>query len=223
MKKTAIHQPYFLPWLGYFHKLSLVDEFIYFDNVQMPNMRYYISRVEILLNKTRYWLGIPIKRGQNQIIKNVSINFQEDWKRKHIGTLKQAYGKTDHFDEIFTDILGLYNSIDETISEFDQSIIKLFHKASERIEGNELKATDMIIEVCKKFNVECYVAGKGPSLAFLEIDKFNLNNISIEFQEFTHPIYAQKSNEFIPGLSILDSLFNLGYKKTEKMIKGISQ
>ena len=32
--KTAINQPTFFSWLGYFELISFVDEFIFFDEVQ---------------------------------------------------------------------------------------------------------------------------------------------------------------------------------------------
>ena len=34
MKKVAIMQPTFLPWIGYFSLIDKVDEFIFLDNVQ---------------------------------------------------------------------------------------------------------------------------------------------------------------------------------------------
>ena len=34
MKKVAIMQPTFFPWLGYFSLLNAVDEFVFLDDVQ---------------------------------------------------------------------------------------------------------------------------------------------------------------------------------------------
>lgn len=34
MKRVAIMQPYFLPYLGYFQLMAAVDVFVLFDNVQ---------------------------------------------------------------------------------------------------------------------------------------------------------------------------------------------
>lgn len=229
MIKYAIHQPYFAPWLGYFHKISLVDKFIIFDHVQMPNMKYYLSRVQILFNNSPYWLSVPIIRKFNQNICDVLINNSENWKRKHLGTLKQAYQKSPFFDEVFSFISTLYSQDYDIISDLDMSLIqglsnKLgfeteFVRSSSIIKSHKLFATDAIIEVCQKFNVRHYVAGKGPSLEFLDFESFEKNNIYVEFQNFIHPIYAEITRPV--GLSILDPLFLLGFEATSKLIKEI--
>jgi hypothetical protein len=230
--RGAIHQPYFLPWLGYFHKISLVSDFIYFDNVQMPNMKFYLSRVQVLLNNEPYWLSVPIIRKHDQIIKDVRINDQENWRKKHLGTIRQAYLKSPFFNELYPDLVRFYENRFEFVSDFDIELISLlakklglqttFHKASERVPDNTLKATEMIIAVCNAFNIRHYVAGKGPSLEFLEPEQFREAGINIEFQEFLHPVYPQNHLPFTGGLSAIDAIFALGYSKTGSIIKEIN-
>ena len=33
---VAVHQPNYVPWPGYFHKLAHADVFVYLDSVQYP-------------------------------------------------------------------------------------------------------------------------------------------------------------------------------------------
>ena len=37
---VAIHQPHYLPWLGYLHRMAQVDLFILLDHVQFERRNY---------------------------------------------------------------------------------------------------------------------------------------------------------------------------------------
>src|SRR5438477_6310656 len=99
--RLAIHQPNFFPWIGLFHKISCVDRFMFFDHVQAPQGKSWLSRNKILIDGEARWLTIPIKRNSGQRISEVAINYSENFERKHLGTLRQAYGKSPHFEEVF--------------------------------------------------------------------------------------------------------------------------
>ena len=54
----------------------------------------------------------------------------------------------------------------------------------------------------------------------LDRDAFQGEGISIVFQEFRHPAYAQCGGEpFIKGLSALDMLFNCGGTKSRELMQ----
>ncbi|MBU4273943.1 MAG: WbqC family protein [Planctomycetes bacterium] len=61
--RIAIHQPNFFPWLGYFHRVSRVERWVFFDHVQVPRGKSWVSRNRILLAGTPAWLTIPIEKG----------------------------------------------------------------------------------------------------------------------------------------------------------------
>ena len=44
----AIHQPNFMPWVGYFYKIAKADKFVLLDNAQFSK-NSYINRSQILL------------------------------------------------------------------------------------------------------------------------------------------------------------------------------
>lgn len=77
------------------------------------------------------------------------------------------------------------------------------------------KKSDMIIDICIAAESNVYLAGCGASVEYLNREKFAKNNIKVVFHEFKHPIYSQvNSREFVPGISILDMLFNCGIDET---------
>ena len=61
MKKIVIHQPDFLPWLGFFDKISRADKFIILDDVQFAR-RGWTHRDLIKIKKEKKWLTVPTKK-----------------------------------------------------------------------------------------------------------------------------------------------------------------
>ena len=55
---VAIHQPHFLPWLGYLHRMSRADLFVLLDHVQFER-RNYQNRTRIRIEDEARWLTVP--------------------------------------------------------------------------------------------------------------------------------------------------------------------
>src|ERR1700730_2689424 len=54
---VAIHQPNFLPWLGYFDKLARCDMFVLLDSVQFPKRNgTWMNRVKVLVGGEAAWV-----------------------------------------------------------------------------------------------------------------------------------------------------------------------
>ena len=58
---VAIHQPNFLPWLGYLDRMIRADLFIVLDHVQFER-RNYQNRTRILLDGHGHWLTVPVQQ-----------------------------------------------------------------------------------------------------------------------------------------------------------------
>jgi hypothetical protein len=56
----SIHQPAYLPWLGYFDKIARADVFVYLDTVQFEK-NSFINRNQIKTPQGALWLTIPVK------------------------------------------------------------------------------------------------------------------------------------------------------------------
>lgn len=235
MIKLAIHQPDFFPWLGFFHKLSLTNTFIIFDHVQITRGKSWSSRNKILLNNKEQWLTIPLKKsGQSfQLINETEINYEQNFIKKHLGTLKQAYGKSKYFKEVYPEIEKIYMKNHKFLSSFNNEFIFLIAEkmeldikfifssnlVKEKSELLELSSNELVLGLCKEVNCNKYYSGTG-CLDFIKPDTFKKNNIEFIFQEFEHPSYNQINNkEFYSHLSSLDALFNLGFTGFSNLIK----
>ncbi|GAI76683.1 unnamed protein product [marine sediment metagenome] len=69
------HQPQYLPYIGFFNKISKADVFVFADNVQF-NKKSWQQRTLIKSNNKPIYLTIPVrKKGRfTQLINEVEIN-----------------------------------------------------------------------------------------------------------------------------------------------------
>jgi len=73
MKKIAIMQPYFFPYIGYFQLINAVDKFVFYDDVNYIN-KGWINRNNIIVNGHAKFINIPLKKAsQNKLIKDVLL------------------------------------------------------------------------------------------------------------------------------------------------------
>ena len=85
-KIVAIHQPNFLPWIGYFYKIVKSDIFVFLDNVQYTK-NSFINRNKIKTSQGEMWLTVPVSFSFGQLIRKVRINNLVDWQKKHLRRL----------------------------------------------------------------------------------------------------------------------------------------
>lgn len=233
MNELVIHQPDFAPWLGFFHKLSLSNEFLIFDHVQISNGRSWSSRNKILLNGKPFWLTIPTTKSKNQRINEVKINYERNFQKKHMGTITQAYKKAPFYSEIFPIIQTVYSKNHEYLVDFNMDFIAIIcdrlniqftsHKSSDLLFKNnkvdDLRGNDLVLELCLLCNADNYYSGTG-CLDFIKPDLFHEKGINFFFQDFNHPTYAQgNSSDFISHLSIIDALMNIGFDGVSNLLK----
>jgi len=235
MKTITIHQPSYLPWLGYFHKIIDADVFIILAHVQFEK-NGFINRNKILPPDGQpFWLTIPVltKGKSTQSINEVRINNSENWQKKHFRSIENAYSKTPYWKEFESDLEILYKLPYLTLSSclavmfnYFRSILGLSSvwKLSSLYSPPLKEAgSDLILEICQRENADVYFSGISGK-KYLDEQKFTENGVKIIYQDFQHPEYPQhqlkKSLKFVPNMSILDLLFNCGSKESLRLIKG---
>jgi hypothetical protein len=220
--KAAIHQPNFLPWLGYFHKISLVDTFVFFDDVQFPRGKTYGNRVKIKTNNGESWITVPVlSKGELSDFNTILINGTMPWQRKILKTIELAYARAKYFDKYHQGFSEVFLSPYERLIDLNTAMIRYianaigmsvsFKLSSEILPGKEASAEDKIISVLKSLGASSYVSGSGAGSArYVDEEQFRKENIKLEWQHFNSPVYPQLWGPFIPDLSIIDLLFNCG-------------
>lgn len=217
--RVAIHQPNFLPWLGYFYKMAQCDVFVLLDNVQYTK-NSFINRNRIKTPQEVMWLTVPVKiKGRfGQLINNVEIDNTVDWRRKHLGTLETNYRKAKFFEPIFQSLktiyfMGDWNNLCELnirLLEWTLSLLKLEKKLIRASDLNvEGESTQLLINIVKKLGGNIYLSGFGGA-KYQEEELFKKAGVALTYYSFEHPVYPQLWVGFVPNLSIIDLLFNCG-------------
>lgn len=227
--RIGIHQPNFIPWVGYFRKISLSDTFVFFDNVQMPGGKSLVSRNAIKTAQGRQWLTVPVRDKLTTQIADVRIS-DDRWKRKHLGTLQGAYGKS-RWKSIIGELIepALAEPLDcladlnialiKTIAAFLDLNTTTFLRASEM--GLSGDGADSIGEILSRTGASVYVTGSGAGTRrHLDVEGLQQQGIETEFVSDDFAEYQQLHGPFESGLSIFDALLNLGPKETRKIVDG---
>ena len=214
--RLAIHQPQYLPWLGYLDKLDRADVFVLLDTVQFKNNEWQ-NRNRIRTAQGWQYLTVPVLHEFPQRMDLVRINNQTDWRRKHAQALETHYGKAPYYGQyaqIFREILARDW---ERLSLLNEAVLSALAGAfgittpivnASRFAARE-EPTGRLVDLCKALGADCYLAGAG-GRGYLNLDEFAAAGIAVEFQDFVSPEYAQAYRPFIAGLSAVDLLFNCG-------------
>ena len=215
----AGHQPNYLPWLGFFDKMSKCDVFVIEDTVQFIYHEFQ-NRNKIKTNNGIRWLTVPVKEGRKRKkFSEILIANEKNWSRSHWLTLKMNYGKSPHWSDFCNFFEVTYNKKWDKLIDLNLHLIKgvmdfldiekeLVLASSLNVSGEK---NDLIIAQCKALDAKTYLSGTG-ALTYMDIDKFKREGINVVFQEFKHPTYPQLWGEFIENLSIVDYLFCVGEK-----------
>jgi len=214
----TIHQPNYLPYLGFFEKAYNSDIFVLYDSTQFKKNDWQ-NRNKLCSGNGWQWISLPILHDFSQKICEVKIKDPEKNLAKNWRSIKVIYGRAPFFKEYSPVYEQIYNSKIEFIAELNLKIIRAaaghlglntkFIRSTELPEINTT-STQALIDITKHVNADTYISG-AEGINYLDMDLWNSTGLRIIFQKYTHPVYPQfNSSEFQPYMNILDLLFNSG-------------
>lgn len=225
---VAIHQPDYIPWLGYFYKIYKSDSFIFLDNVQFSNSvghNYRNIKTSQGLNR----LKIPVDYSHGEIIKNVTMKDELGWRANHLKAFSMNYKKAPYFDQTYNFIENIYKSDTNNLSEFNQKFIieiaekfgfaTKFYKSSELNVDGEREGR--IINLCLSVGGSTYLSGKG-AMAYQKRDNFEKAGLKLTYSNFYPIKYNQLWGDFEANVTTLDYIFNNGFD-WQKYIENIDK
>ena len=223
-RKVAIHQPNYLPWPGYFYKLWLCDKFVFLDHVKLNKQgitrRTYVPKSSEPSVKS--YLTIPLlKHSDYTPIKDLKIDHSKDWARQHLHIIYQLYHKTPFVSELWPQLVNWYGDSGAFDSLVDWNVFLINNIMTDLGINREthLSSTmnikgvkdEMHTEIINKLGGNIYISGaSGTEYRKDSVFKaHSIKVIDIDFMSYMKD-KPYKSSKYIPGLNILDILFNIG-------------
>ena len=227
MVTVAIHQPNYVPWLGFFHKLAAADVFVFLEDVQYSKGSY-INRVQILQDGKAAWLTIPVHVRFGQHIDAI-VPARMDWVKAHLGSLYNAYKGAAGFRRAWESIERIYDKLpDASLARGNRELIERIARrlglstrfaSSKDFQVSDLGASDRLIAITNSISPDAvYLSGQGGA-KYQDPRKFAAAGLGFGYTGFTHPVYVQRSDSFIPGLSILDVVLHCGWEQAATLAR----
>jgi hypothetical protein len=214
--RVAVHQPQYLPWLGYLDKLDSADVFVVLDTVQFKKHEWQ-NRNRIRTNRGWQWLTVPIVDRFPERIDRVAIDARAAWSRKHGQALRLHYAKAPFWEPVGPALLALLDKPWTRIRDLSVAVLEMLcarlSVGTRLVLASSLAArdepTDRLIDLCRAVGGTEYLSGSsGP--AYMRLDRFAEAGIAVSVQDYRHPEYSQRYTPFVSHLSVVDLLLNCG-------------
>lgn len=222
LKKIAIMQPYFFPYLGYWQLIGAVDIYVVFDDVNYIK-RGWINRNKIRLSSGKEsYIRLPIsKASQNKLINEHEISDFDCAKSTIFKTLEYNYKKHPFYSAGMDLVEKIFSKAKTNLSDFLFYQIQLISdyfcfdtkivRSSELKNNKDLSSQDKIIDIVKLLKGSQYINAIGGMSLYNSVE-FAEEGIDLKFLKPFLPYYNQGFSDFIPSLSILDIVMNCDQK-----------
>jgi len=214
---VAVHQPQYLPWLGYFDKIDKADVFVLLDTVQFKKNEWQ-NRNKIKTAQGWQWVTVPVLYRYPQLIHEVTINDNVNWQHKHRQAMVSNYKRAPYYEMLEDFLEGIFSHSWQSISQLNGEVVRRLatilgidtpiYVASDLGEFPQ-DPDERLIAITKHFGAGTYFAGMG-GRGYMNLDIYDKDGIEVIFQDFKHPVYTQLFGDFEPFMSVIDLIFNHG-------------
>jgi len=219
MSSAAIMQPTYLPWIGYFGLMDMVDTFVLLDCVQFAR-RSWQQRNQIKTASGAMWLTVPVlsKGARQQIISEVRIDRSRDFPERHLRAIETNYRRSPYFGEYAPELFDILLRGHDRLADLTVELIEWLRDKlgittrlcrASKIEARGSRA-NLLAGLCLTLDAEHYISPPGSKCYMESSGAFLDAGISVSYHEFVHPAYPQLFGRFLAQMSVIDLLFNVG-------------
>jgi WbqC-like protein family len=215
----SAHQPVYLPWLGFLHKVCSSDLFVLMDDVKYSRNSVYARNRIRSTNGSARWLTVPVTRDSHERpINQVKIAPGGVWQIKHVNAIKAAYSRARFFDDYIDFFKWVYRGKRwENLFELNRTLLRqilqwygihtpIVNASDHRVTGAK---SELIVNYCLRFGADLYLFGKS-GRNYADVKLFQARGVQLAFQDYSHPVYDQGGVPFLANLSAIDLLFHHG-------------
>ena len=223
--RVGIMQPYFLPYIGYFQLMKVVDKYVIADNLNYIKQGW-INRNKLLLNGNEFMFNLAvIGASQNKLINEIVV---ADDQSKLLKTIEVNYRKAPFFAHVFPLMEKIILHEDKNLARYTGNSMMMvadylkfgtvFTYMSDLERDASLKAQEMVVNVCTVMNATEYINAIGGTELY-DKETFKKNGIDLFFLKAKQVEYKQFNNSFVPNLSILDVLMFNSVEQTNELLE----
>lgn len=235
----GIMQSYFFPYLGYYQLIAASDKLVIYDNCQYIKQGW-VNRNRLLKNNGEVtYITVPLKKHSHKaLINEIQIYNDIDWRKKILATIKQNYSKANYFNEIYLLLQSILLQEYDTISHLNRVSIseicrileikteiifssEKYAKVEEEIKSGNYDCKPMVkrvLSICEIEQANHYLNAIGGTELYSK-ELFYKNGVRLEFVKRDNISYPQLNEGFVPDLSIIDILMNVGAERTKMLLK----
>jgi hypothetical protein len=222
--RASIHQPQYIPWLGYFFKILHSDVFVLFDTVQYPRGKHFGSRNQIKTAQGAQWLTVPVL-GRSDLLSysEIAVDGVQNWAQKHWRSIDLAYRKAPCFEQYSARLQEIYLGRKwERLTDFSHALLqfcfdalglaaRIVRASALPVDKAAMPTDEYIFALLKAVGADAYISGQGEgSMRYIRADEFASRRVALFFYSFAPSAYPQLWGDFVADLSVLDVLFNCG-------------
>lgn len=197
----ALFTSLYLAPISYYKQYLSCDEAL-IEQYNHYEKKTFQNRCEILSANGKIALSIPIEKNSQPktAFKDVRIAYFTDWQKQHLRAFMSAYQNSPFYEYYIDDFLPLYEKETKYLLDFNMALHSTVMEAIE-----EVRPTSLTDSFSQDVDVSDYRFAFTPKSKAKDTTK-----------PYTQ-VFSEKM-DFVPNLSILDLLFNLG-PETELYLK----
>jgi len=200
--QKALLELHYWPCVQYFSKLLKYPVVVIeqWENYQKGSYR---NRCMLAAANGPLRLSIPLNQGKNQqqSIREVRINYRENWLEQHWRSIQSAYGKSPFFEHYADELRPLYTQKPQFLFDWNQQLLEI---------AIELLDLPVQLDWSSSYHKEKELPEDCRDLRNRISSKEHLAAEDPHFKAYPYSqAFAEKSG-FLANLSILDLLFCTG-------------
>ena len=217
MTTVAIHQPHYMPWLGYLAKWAAADVFVVLDTVQYEKNGWQ-NRNRIKTRGGSRWLTVPVHASLGTPITGVTVDGAQAWRERHRRAIELAYADAPHFKRYRDTLECFYDVPWSRLAPLALASAEWLARAigvsapvylASTLGVTTTDPSERLVALCAAVGADTYLAGRD-SLRYMDPARFTAAGIRVLYQRYAHPIYPQLHGDFVSNCSALDLLLTHG-------------
>ena len=169
----------------------------------------YRNRCNILSANGVLPLSVPVQKNFHTLTKDIRIDYSEMWQRNHLTALKSAYKNSAFYDYYFYKFEPFYEKKETFLVDLNEKILNALFSAL-KIDAEWLFTTDYVSVPDGYCDMRDSISPK-PSR----------NKPDASFVPKPYIQVFDDRFDFVPNLSILDLIFNVGPESKVLLMSGI--